>query len=213
MQIHTSFAGLLFLFLSSFAFVDPTPGVALAAPTSPALPAGLEPGTYVIDPGHSHIGFQVEHLGVSWAFGRFDSFSGEVLIAEKAGDSSVFVSVESKSLDTGESDRDKHLRSPDFFDCVNYPELGFESIEVQRREGGSFHILGKLSLHGVTKEVALDMELVGAGERGPRFGYRAGVYGELVIDRTDFGMTTYAKEGGIGKECRLRLSFELRRQG
>lgn len=183
-----------------------------ASATSPAAAEDINWGDFDVDTGHSTLGFKVKHMGVSWTHGRFNTFEGTLHLDQDPSKCTVQIQAESKSVDTASEDRDKHLRSPDFFDAVAHPLIGFESIEVAAAGAGKYKVTGNLSLHGVSKEIEIVMELVGAKDLGQRSGYRAGFIGQAVIDRTEFGMNTYAKEGGIGKEVTLDLSFELMRK-
>ncbi|MFT4539606.1 MAG: polyisoprenoid-binding protein YceI [Planctomycetota bacterium] len=179
-----------------------------AAAASAAVVEDLQWGTFTVDTGHSAIGFKVMHMGVCWARGRFNDFTGEIVLKKDPSECEVMIEIESKSIDTASENRDRHLRAPDFFDAVAHPLIGFESTSVSSDGKGGYTLEGTLSLHGVTKDVEVDMALVGAKDLGARMGYRAGFEGEFTIDRTDFGMM-YGADGSIGKEVTVSISLEL----
>jgi polyisoprenoid-binding protein YceI len=119
---------------------------------SPATIPGYTAGTWVIDPVHSDVSFSVRHLVVSKVRGNFRSFEGAVVTAADPLDSSVSVSIDLASIDTGNADRDAHVRSADFLDVEQYPTMTYRSTGV-RVDGDGFVVEGELSLHGVTKPV------------------------------------------------------------
>lgn len=139
---------------------------------------------YVIDVKgqHAFVNFKVSHLGYSYIIGRFNDFSGKFSHdpAKPAG-SSVNVTIQAKSLDTNHAERDKHLRSADFFEVDKYPVISFESTSFKDGK-----LAGNLSLRGVTKPVTLDVVQVGEGD-DPWGGYRSGFEGEVNLKASDFG--------------------------
>lgn len=183
--------------------------VEAAAPAPPA-PARSAAETYAIDTSHSAVLFRIKHLDVSYAYGRFNDFEGSFTIDEEnPSKSSVKVLVKTASVDTNSEDRDKHLRSPDFFNAVQYPVVTFESKRVAKKGDGVFAISGELDLHGVKKEVSCEMTLVGRKDTGQR-GFRAGLEGQLRFDRADFGIETYP--GALGSEITVTIAVEGIRQ-
>ncbi|MDX1389869.1 MAG: YceI family protein, partial [Acidobacteriota bacterium] len=114
----------------------------------------LEPGVWTIDPAHTSIGFTVRHLKVAKVRGSFTSFSGTITAGETPADSSVDVTIEAASIDTGVEDRDEHLRSPDFLEVEEYPTLSFESTAVRETDSG-LEVDGDLTIRDVTKPVTL----------------------------------------------------------
>ncbi|MGI9493657.1 MAG: YceI family protein [Geminicoccaceae bacterium] len=143
---------------------------------------------YTIDLSHSFIQFRTKHLGFSWLSGRFNSFEGSMAYDPSAGPEaqSIELTIEAASLDTNHQERDENLRSADFFNVDEYPEITFTSTGYQGdAEGGT--LTGALTLLGVTKEVAFDVKKIGEGE--DLWGdYRAGFEGRYVLTRSDFGM-------------------------
>ena len=144
-----------------------------------------------IDPAHTQIEFSVKHMMFTKVRGQFSDFEGSVeLDEENPAGSSVSVTIDASSIDTGVSDRDDHLRSEDFFDVEEYPTITFESKRVSGpiEEGGDFEIVGDLTIHGVTREVVLEAAFDGTGT-DPWGGTRAGFTAETQIDRRDFDLT------------------------
>jgi polyisoprenoid-binding protein YceI len=177
------------------------------APVVQAKPAAFE-----IDAGHSSVGFKIKHAGVSYAHGRFNDISGSFsLDGDNAAGCSISVTIKSDSVDTNDAKRDGHLKSPDFFNCAQYPTITFKSTAVAATTSKThFDVTGDLTLHGVKKSVRARVEKVGEANLGDRFGYRAGFEGTLQIKRSDFGMKEMLNM--IGDEVTITLSFEGLRQ-
>lgn len=178
-----------------------------------AAQADEHSGTYAFDEegAHQFITFKISHLGYSWLYGRFNDFDGEfVYDAENPENSSVSVTVDTESVDSNHAERDKHLRSDDFLDVSEFPEASFTSKRVEVDDDGEADIIGDLTLHGVTKEVTLDVEMLGHGE-DPWGGYRMGFEAGLTFNLDDFGMS-YEKLGEASREVELIISVEGIRQ-
>jgi polyisoprenoid-binding protein YceI len=181
--------------------------------TTPSVAAdlpGYRPGTWVIDPVHSEVGFSVRHLMVSKTRGRFTSFSGEVSTGNDPLDSKVEVSIELGSIDTGNADRDAHVRSADFFDVEQFPIMTYRSTAV-RRDGDRFLVDGELSLHGVTTSVPLALEVNGFAADTPFGDTRVGFSATAEINRDDFGITFNAalESGGVMLANKVQISLEI----
>jgi polyisoprenoid-binding protein YceI len=144
-------------------------------------------GTWEIDPVHSEVSFVVRHMVVSKVRGRFDRFSGTIVTAEDVARSSVNVTIEASSINTNEPNRDNHVRSADFLDADNFPNITFRSIAV-RSEGGGFFVDGELTIRGATRPVTLDVEVNGFTP-DPYGGTRAGFSATTEINRQDFGVS------------------------
>lgn len=147
---------------------------------------------YVIDTegAHASIHFEIQHLGYSWLLGRFNDFEGTFSYdPEDVAASKVNVTIDPASIDSNHAERDKHLRSEDFLHVEKYPEASFVSTGITNIEndGEEFDIVGDLTLHGVTKEITIDVEKVGEG-KDPWGGYRAGFEGSTEIRLKDFGI-------------------------
>jgi polyisoprenoid-binding protein YceI len=145
-------------------------------------------GTWKVDPAHSSVGFEVKHMMIATVRGQFREFEGTLEAAPDPSDSRARGSVKTASIDTGQPDRDAHLRSPDFFDAERYPEIRFASTRLTPRGGPHWKVAGELTIKDVTREVELDATVQGAGE-DPWGNDRVGVAVRGTIDRTDFGLT------------------------
>ncbi len=148
--------------------------------TLAALP--LQAESYKIDPSHSEVGFTIRHM-VSNVRGRFNDFSGTVDMDPKAPQKgSVEFSVKTTSIDTGNADRDKHLRTADFFDVEKYPEITFKSDSVKPTGKNTYNVTGTLTMHGVSKKVTLPVTFNGEG-KDPWGNTRAGFETATKLDR------------------------------
>jgi polyisoprenoid-binding protein YceI len=141
-----------------------------------------------IDPSHTTIGFTVRHMVFAKVRGQFARFKGAIEIdRERPENSAVTAAIEAASIDTHEEKRDGHLRSPDFLDAERFPEIIFRSTGVRRGRGQTFQVVGDLTLHGVTRPVELDAEMLGEAQ-DPFGNARAGFTARTAIDRKDFGL-------------------------
>ncbi|SDP73549.1 Polyisoprenoid-binding protein YceI [Actinopolyspora xinjiangensis] len=147
-----------------------------------------EPGLWRIDPVHSSIRATARHLGISSIHGRFNDFGGEIRITRPVESATVEVSIDAASVDTGNAQRDEHLRSADFLDVTRYPEIGFTSTGVRRRQDEGWDLDGELTLCGVTRPVRLETRFTGVGP-DPWGGTRASATATTVLRREDFAMT------------------------
>ncbi len=169
--------------------------------------------TLEIDRSHSEIAFQVRHL-LSKVRGRFSEFSGTIEYDEaNAENSRVEVSIQARSIDTAEADRDKHLRSADFFDADTYPTLTFVSRSVTPRGGNIYDVHGDLTIHGVTRPVVLPASFLGTAQDpwgNTKFVFEA----EVSLNRKDFGLNWNAalETGGflVGDEVKVTLSIQAK---
>jgi polyisoprenoid-binding protein YceI len=166
--------------------------------------------TWNIDVTHSAIHFWVRHMVIAKVHGRFARWSGALeLDPQDLSRSSVEVHVDAASIDTQVADRDAHLRSPDFLDVATHPELVFRSRKVERA-GDGYRVIGDLTLHGVTREVALDVEYAGTA-KDPWGNERAGFSARTALDRRDFGLKWNAalETGGVLVGEKVEISIEL----
>jgi len=166
---------------------------------------------FVIDPVHSSIEFSVRHMMVTNVRGRFREFSGTIFYDEKdITKSSVRVTIKTASIDTGNADRDNHLRSPDFFDAAKYPEITFASTRIEKR-GDEYVCIGTLTIRGVSREVAIPFRILGV-VRDQRGNTRLGVEAGLTINRLDYGVSwSRALEGGglvVGNDVKIELNVQ-----
>jgi polyisoprenoid-binding protein YceI len=173
------------------------------------------PGNWVIDPAHSEIHFIVRHMMISKVRGRFGEFSGSFTIDEVPERSCVDVVIKAASIDTGDPQRDGHLRSPEFLDAERYPEIRFRSTSVRPIGAGCGELDGDVTVKGITKAVSLRVQFNGEAV-DPWGNTRAGFAGTMEIDREDFGLTwNQALEAGgvlLGREITFELDVEAVRQ-
>lgn len=173
--------------------------------------------SYEIDSSHSSASFKVRHLMVSNVRGEFRQVAGRVVIDEvDVTRSTVEVTIDASSIDTHDAKRDEHLRSPDFFDTANYPTLTFKSTRVQAGKGGGLFVAGQLTLHGVTREVTLDVEPLSPEISDPWGNLKRGASARARLNRKDFGLVwnTTLDGGGVlvGDEVAVTLEVELGRR-
>jgi polyisoprenoid-binding protein YceI len=144
-------------------------------------------GTWSVDPAHSRVGFAVKHMGIATVRGEFKEFEGTLEIGENLSTANAYGTAKVQSVDTNEPQRDQHLRSADFFDAQQYPELSFESTRIEALDDEAFRITGKLTLHGVTNEVVLHADVQGT-DVDPWGNERVGL--EIIgqLSRGDYGM-------------------------
>ncbi|MBF4161072.1 YceI family protein [Nocardioides acrostichi] len=167
-------------------------------------------GDYALDTTHSRLGFSVRHAMVTTVRGHFADWSGTAHIDSAApANSSVTITAQLASIDTGNKDRDGHLASGDFFDVAQHPEMTFTSTEVSH-DGETWSITGDLSLHGVTKPVTIDFEQTGSA-RDPFGNLRVGFEGATTINRKDWGLTYNAalETGGVLVSDKVKLDLDI----
>jgi polyisoprenoid-binding protein YceI len=167
--------------------------------------------TWNIDTAHSGIGFAVRHMVVARTRGKFGSWRGEVHMDEANPERSrVDVTIDAASIDTGVADRDAHLRSADFLDVANHPAITFASKRLEPRGGDRYRVVGDLTIRGVTREVALDMEASGQAT-DPWGNLRAGFSARAQLDRKDFGLTwnQVLETGGVLVGDRIDIEIEV----
>jgi polyisoprenoid-binding protein YceI len=190
--------------------------IALAGALS--LPAAAATSTWQIDPNHSAAQFAVRHLAISTVRGAFTKVSGTVQLDDKdVSKSSVNVTIDAASVDTRVADRDKDLRSDRFFDVEKYPTLTFKSTRVEQVEAGKLKVTGDLTIHGVAKQVVLDVEGPTAPVKDPWGNQRAAANATTKINRQDFGVKWNAKmdSGGlvVGDDVAITIDVELVQKG
>ena len=166
-----------------------------------------------LDPAHSTIQFSVRHLMVSNVRGSFHDFSLEAEFDPKHPElGSVVATVVTKSVDTGQEQRDAHLRSADFLDAEQFPTLTFRSTAVEARGGDAFTLKGELTMHGVTKPVAFEAEYMGE-VANPQGGRSAGLSARGRIKRSEWGLSWNVglEAGGlmVGDEIKVEVELEL----
>jgi polyisoprenoid-binding protein YceI len=173
------------------------------------------PGRYRIDPSHSQIEFVARHMMIARTRGRFREFSGTITIAEVPEQSSVEVTILAAGIDTGDAQRDAHLRSPDFLDVERYPEIRFRSTGVRPAGDDRWEVAGELTIRDVTRPVTLDVEFCGVAT-DPWGNLRAAFLASTEINRDEFDVSwNQALEGGgflVGKGVRIELDVEAVRE-
>jgi polyisoprenoid-binding protein YceI len=154
------------------------------------LPASAGTTTYQIDPRHSSANFTVTHLLISKVPGEFHGVTGTIIVDD--GDitkSTVNVTIDASTLDTNEPDRDKDLKSPNFFDIAKYPSITFRSTKVEKNPAGNLKVTGDLTIHGVTKSVVLNATAPQPAIKDPWGLTRTATSATTRINRQEFGIT------------------------
>jgi len=179
-----------------------------AASTETSIP-GYEAATWNIDPVHSEVGFSARHMMVSKVRGRFTTFSGQLVTADDPAASSVTAEIDLTSINTGNEQRDAHIKSADFFEVETYPTMTYKSTGV-RVDDGEYVLDGDLTLKGVTRSVPLRLELNGFGA-DPYGGYRAGFTATGELNRRDFNVNFNApmQNGGVVVSDKITLHLEI----
>jgi polyisoprenoid-binding protein YceI len=167
--------------------------------------------TWKIDPVHTYVEFAVKHLMITTVKGRFGDVDGEILIdSANPSRSSVTATIKAASIDTRTGQRDDHLRSPDFLDAANFPELTFKSKRIVG-SGDEFKLIGDLTIRGNTREIELDVTNEGTG-KDPWGGERISFSGKGKLDRFDYGLVwNQAIETGgvvVGREVKISLEVQ-----
>lgn len=167
-------------------------------------------GDYTLDASHSRLGFSARHAMVTTVRGAFKSFEGTATIdTATPANSTVTLTIDPASVDTGTADRDGHLTSGDFFDVENFPTITFVSTQVER-DGDEWAITGDLTIKGVAKPVTIVFEETGSA-RDPFGNLRAGFEGSTTINRKDWGLTWNAalETGGVLVSEKIKLDFDI----
>jgi polyisoprenoid-binding protein YceI len=155
----------------------------MSARTTPVIPTG----TWTVDPAHSSVEFTVKHMGIANVRGRFTEFEGTLEMRDALADCRARGTVKAASIDTGEGQRDDHLRSPDFFNAEQFPDITFESTRIEAIDEESSRVCGNLTMHGITKEIRLDVLIQGT-DTDPWGNLRAGLEIVGTLLRSDFDM-------------------------
>ncbi len=179
-----------------------------------ALPALAEATPWTIDADHSNVGFSVSHLMVSHVKGNFNKYTGVVDLNDKdITKSNVNVSIDAASINTNVQKRDEHLRSADFFDVAKYPTLTFVSKKWARAVKGALKVTGDLTIHGVTREVMLNVAPFSKESKDPWGNFRRGTSATTTINRKDYGLVwNQALETGgvaVGEDVNISLEVEM----
>ena len=163
--------------------------------------------TWYLDPPHSAAQFSVRHMGISTVRGTFAKVGGVVVDSPDPSKASVNVTIDASSVDSRVEMRDKDLRSDHFFDVAKYPTITFKSTRVEAAGPGKLKVTGDLTIHGVTKEVVLDVDGPTPPIKDPRGNLRRGVSATTTVSRADYGMASMP--GAIGDQVAIQLDVEL----
>ncbi len=162
---------------------------------------------------HVFIQFKVKHLGYSWLYGRFNKFTGNFSYDETNPTAAkVSIEIDTNSVDSNHVKRDKHIRDDDFLNVKEFPKATFVSTSFEEVGEGKAILKGDFTLHGITKNIMIDVEHVGHG-RDPWGGYRRGLYGTTSIKPAEYGVKGMEKLGPHSAELFLEFSLEGIRQG
>jgi polyisoprenoid-binding protein YceI len=167
--------------------------------------------TWNIDAAHSTVGFTIRHMVFAKVRGRFGKYEGTLRIDEDdVTRSSVDVTIDAGSIDTGNPDRDTHLRSAEFFEVEKFPELRFRSTRVEGDARGTLRVTGELTIRDVTREIVLEADFAGRGV-DPWGNARIGYVAKASIDRKDFGLrwNQVLEAGGVLVGDRVELEFDV----
>ncbi len=168
-------------------------------------------GDYTIDPAHSRFGFVARHAMVTKVRGTFDEFTATGhLDASDPSQSKIDVSIDVASVDTGVEQRDEHLRTNDFFDAPNFPQITFTSTSVEAVDDANFRVTGDLKIKETTKPVTFDLELTGP-VTDPWGNTRIGLEGSVEVNRKDWGVNwnTALEAGGVLVSEKVTLTFDV----
>jgi polyisoprenoid-binding protein YceI len=168
-------------------------------------------GEYVVDPVHSFAEFAVQHLVVGQVWGRFNSISGQIRIADEPLLSTFEFSIDTASIDTHHPGRDADLRSPKFFDVQKYPKMTFSSTRIKVEPGGNFTVEGNFTIRAITRKVSVALKFTGVVQ-DPWGNTRIAFQTKIKVNRKDFGLlTNLEKETGglpIGKDVSIKTAIE-----
>jgi polyisoprenoid-binding protein YceI len=182
----------------------------LVALATMVVPAVGQTQSWSIDPAHSSAQFAVRHMGISTVRGAFTKVSGSVQYdAADPQKTTIDATIDANSVDTRVEMRDNDLRSPNFFDVTKYPSLTFKSKRVEAVGGGKLKVSGDLTIHGVTKEIILDVEGPSAAVKDPGGNLHVGAGASTSINRKDFGVNGAGPM--VGDEVTITIDLELKR--
>ena len=169
-----------------------------------------------VDKVHSVVGFSVKHMMISNVKGTFDEFEGTVEAdPNDLTDASIDVKIDVNSINTKKEDRDNHLRSEDFFDVENHPQITFKATDIKKKSEDRYDVTGDFTMRGTTKSVTFDVEFEGMAKDPMTGDEAAGFTGSTKISRKDFGLTwNVALETGgvvVGDEIKIDIEMQLRK--
>jgi polyisoprenoid-binding protein YceI len=167
--------------------------------------------TWQIDPAHTAAGFAVKHLLISTVRGQFKGVTGTVVWDDKdITKSSVNVTIDATTIDTGTPMRDGDLKSPNYFDVAKFPTITFKSTKIEEAGAGKLKVTGDLTIHGVTKSVVLDVDGPSDAIKDPWGNTRAGIGATTKVNRQDFGVS--GGKGAVGDDIVISIDLEMTKQ-
>jgi len=169
--------------------------------------AMAQTGTWYLDPNHSSAQFAVRHLGISTVRGAFTKLSGVIVDSPDLSKASVNVTIDASSIDTRVQRRDDDLRSDHFFDVAKFPTITFQSKKVESAGTGKLKVTGDLTMHGVTKELVLDVDGPTPPMKDPKGTSHRGLSATTTLSRADFGINFDA--GMVGDQVAIQLDVEM----
>ena len=169
----------------------------------------LTTGTWTLDPSHSEVAFTVRHAGISKVRGRFTDVSATAEVGDGIAGARATAVIKTASFDSGDANRDAHVKGADFFDVEQFPEITFASTSIEAN-GDDFDVVGDLTIKGVTRQVTIETEFTGTA-LDPFGNTRAGLSGETTISRKEFGLTWNAvlETGGVLVSDKVVISLDL----
>lgn len=183
-------------------------GLAIAVGVTGWALAAAGADSYALDPAHTSATFKIEHLGISWVSGRFNDVAGKCAIDKADPAQCTFkVTIKATSIDTNQPQRNEHLRSKDFFDVKQFPEMTFKSTSVKKASDADavYEVTGDFTMHGVTKPVTFVLR-GGKEAEFPKGTQRIGFFTEFTLKRSDYGMDKMPT--AIGDAVKITVSFE-----
>jgi polyisoprenoid-binding protein YceI len=182
-----------------------------------AVPAPAATTTWQIDPAHTAAGFSVKHMMIATVRGQFKSVTGTVLWDDQdINKSTVDVTIDANTIDTGEPKRDADLKSANFFDVAHYPTITFKSTKIEKISAGKMKVTGNLAIHGVTKQVVLDVEGPSGAIKDPWGKTRVALNATTTVNRMDYGVKWNANlDGGgvvVGDNVNITIDLEMTKQ-
>ncbi len=190
------------------------PAQAAPAKTAPAAAPAAAAGalTFGVDDTHSMAMFRVQHMGAGAFWGRFNDVDGSFTFTPGSADGLKFdISIKTESVDSGNNDLNKHLRSPDFFAAKDFPAMTFKSTGAKKTGENTYDLMGDLTIRGVSKPVTAKLEYIGMGDMG--MGVRAGFEATFTIKRSDFGVKYGVDKGAVGDDVRVVVGLEGVKKG
>ncbi len=182
-----------------------------AAVLAASASAWAQAGTFTLDKVHSNVVFKVGHMGVANMYGIIHGPEGTYsLDFANPSASKLEIKVLTENIDTGNEGRDRHLKSPDFFDVKQFPEITFVGKQFEKSGDKGMKVTGELTMLGKTKPVVVTLSFVGEGET--KQGYKSGFEAQFTVKRSEFGMTKYLEGNAISDEITLMVAVEGKKE-